>query len=438
MAKRNTKKLNLLNTNIMDPNRIFVNSDYTASPASDLKNADINRYKWFHLPLPLEVQFNNLLSRVISLDQDYLYGRNGVNMPNYYNPSFCLALGECPAPILFSTSDGSVPALDPCHVNFDLEGSGYLRRPMFHYERLINVDPLNPAPLDFTLKIKSLTVGTLMWLYYYERMGIFKILGALMDDYNYSGRYPISSKITWDGNNDVFMNKYTSLMEGISLLYRQGLSSNLRDRVCSYQRVLGVSISNDVNITSEKNEGFMKSFNKLIGYMLEFYKAKQLAVAIQSAGNTSRSSVATQTSIRDTIIEMNQHFEVMEYGRNMINTFTGIATVYITICLIQLIRNEIGIPNQYEKPEEFIPAAYDLLVLKRGAGTNNTNRFTIYDNCASYGYRLLTDIQLLNTTLIQPVAVGSVLDLWLNDVEGLVEGYNNAYKSVEEPAGAMM
>jgi hypothetical protein len=161
-------------------------------------------------------------------------------------------------------------------------------------------------------------------------------------------------------------------------------------------------------------------------------------VAIQSAGSNGRSSVATQTSIRDTIIEMNQHFEAMEYGRNMINTYTGIATVYITICLIRLISNEIGIPKQYEKPEEFIPAAYDILVLKKAAASNNTNRFTIYDNCASYGYRLLTDIQLLNTTMIRPVSVGSSLDLWLNDVEGLVEGYNNAYRSVEEPAAAMV
>lgn len=420
----------------MDPNRIFLNSDYTADPASDLKNADVNRYKWFHLPLPLEVQFNNLLSRVISLDQDYIYGQNGVSIPNYYNSNFCLALGECSAPILFSA--GNSPILDPCQVNLDWEASGYLRRPMFHYERISNIDPANPPAYDFTLKIKSLTAGALLWLYYYERMGIFKILGTLMDDYNYNGKYPISAKITWNGSNDVFTNKYTSLMEGISLLYRQGLSSNLRDRVCTYQRVLGVSIANNLNITSEKNEGFMKSFNKLIGYMLEFYKAKQLAVAIQSAGNTGRSSVATQTSIRDTIIEMNQHFENMEYGRNLVNTFTGIATVYVTICLIQLIRNEIGIPNQYEKPEEFIPAAYDILVLKKAAASSSTNRYTVYDNCASYGYRLLTDIQLLNTTLIQPVAVGSVLDLWLNDVEGMVEGYHNAYKSVEEPASAMV
>ncbi|WP_347157546.1 hypothetical protein [Pontibacter chitinilyticus] len=430
----------------MASNQIFVNGDATiaAGDPDFEKKADINHFKWYHLPLPLELQYNNLLASVVSLDSDYINGDHGVAIPNYYNKNFCLALSrECVPAVIERASDGEnggQPTLNACQVNLGFEGAGYLQRPMFHYIRLQN--PPDQAssnlPADFfKLDLKSLTVGTLIWLYYYERMGIFKILGALMDDYNYTGKYPISSKIGWNGTNDVFVNKYSSLMEGVCLLYRQGLSSNLRDRICSYQRVLGVTIENNMNIVTEKNEGFMKSFNKLIGYMLEFYKAKQLAVAIQSAGNNGRSSVATQTSIRDTIIEMNQHFEAMEYGRNMINTYTGIATVYITICLIQLIRNEIGIPTQYEKPEEFIPAAYDILVLKKSVTSTNANRFTIYDNCASYGYRLLTDIQLLNTTLIQPVAVGSVLDVWLNDVEGLVEGYNNAYKSVEEPVGAI-
>lgn len=427
----------------MASNQIFINND-SETPAADpdfRKKADINRFKWFHLPLPLELQYNNLLARVINLDVDYIKGQNGVAVPNFYNTNFCLALtGGCMPKDFESGAPPSPFKIDSCRVNFNEEGAGYQQRPLFHYIRMQNQpDASGNPPADFfKIDIKSLTVGALVWLYYYERMGIFKILGALMDDFNYTGKYPISSKVGFDGANDVFVNKYTSIMESLSLLYREGLSSNLRDRVCTYQRVLGVTIENGLNITSEKNEGFMKSFNKLIGYMLEFYKAKQLAVAIQSAGNNGRSSVATQTSIRDTIIEMDQHFEAMEYGRNMINTYTGIATVYITICLIRLIRNEIGIPTQYEKPEEFIPAAYDILVLKKTAASNNTNRFTIYDNCASYGFRLLTDIQLLNTTMIQPVAIGSSLDLWLNDVEGLVEGYNNAYKSVEEPAAAMV
>lgn len=404
-----------------------------ATPAEDKTH-----FKWQHMPLSMQFHYNYVLNKVIKYDQALLH-QPGVASPNYYNINYCLALGKCsdkPAepPVGRLPENGS---RNPCVVDFS-EGVNYIQLPGFHYLRNVNLLTKIPIPpngdeLDLTLEINSLTVGAVIWLYYYERMGIFKILGALMDDYNYKGTYPISARV----ENNVFSNAYTDLMENISLLYRLGISSNLRDRVCTYQRVLGVTIENNLNIDSEKNEGFMKTFNKLIDYKLEFYKAKQLAQAIQNTGATVRSSVATQTSIRDTIMVMKQHLEAMEYGRNMINTFAGIATVYMTICLVRLIKDEIGIPRQYETPEEFIPAAYDLLVLKRTAMPAAINRFTIYDNCASYGYRLLTDIQLADVNQFRTSALNSPLDLWLNDVEGIVEGYNNAYKAVEEPASMM-
>jgi hypothetical protein len=388
------------------------------------------------------VHYNYLLSRVVEFDDAIIHS---TSKPNYYNKNYCLALDKCNADSFVTQPGGLI--LNEDFVNnrsictSDLnEAVRYLQLPGFEYKR--EFSGLNPVPipntndaLDLTIDISSLTVGSVIWLYYYERMGIFKILGALMDDYNYKGKYPISSKV--DGG--IFANQYTFLMESISLLYREGLSSNLRDRICTYQRVLGVTIENNLNIETEKNEGFMKTFNKLIDYMLEFYKAKQLAVAIQNSNGTSiRSSVATQTSIRDTILVMQQHLESMEYGRNMINTFTGIATVYITLGILRLIKEEIGIPKQYDSPEEFIPAAYDILVLKRSVVPATTNRFTIYDNCASYGYRLMTDIQLADVRQFRTSQQNSPLDLWLNDVEGVVEGYNNAYRSVEEPAAAMV
>ena len=411
---------------------------------------DTAHFKWNNVPFSMQAHYNYLLGRVLDFDREIIAPSTpGNSVPNYYNENYCLALRECAG---YSNSHNLCDTDFLKNFNYGAclidcnEAVKYLQLPSFRYIREfsgtnpmpippIENDPSKQNFLDLKIDISFLTVGAILWLYFYERMGIFKILGTLMDDYNYRGKYPISSKI----KDNVFENTYTFLMENISLLYRQGLSSNLRDRICTYQRVLGVTIENKLNIDSEKNEGFMKTFNKLIGYMLEFYKAKQLTQAIQNTGSTNiRSSVATQTSIRDTIQVMQQHFESMEYGRNMINTFTGIATVYITICLIRLVKDEIGIPKQYEKPEEFIPAAYDILVLKRSVTPGAINRFTIYDNCASYGYRLLTDIELANVTEFRTSAQNSVLDLWLNDVEGLVEGYNNAYKSVEEPASAMV
>lgn len=314
----------------------------------------------------------------------------------------------------------------------------WLLFPKFIYERKASLKPTEiPPGLDFTFNTGGLTVGAVAWLYFYERMGIFKILGALLDDYNYRGKYTISGRRVDSKNQPI---NYSTLMDMICTLHRAGLSSNLRDRICLYQRVLGVTIENKLGIESERNGGFMNTFNRLIDYMLEYYKAKQLAQAIQAQSSPTqpRSSVATQTSIRDNINVLKQHFEPLQYGRNQINTFLGIATVHATLCLVNMLKAEIGIPAQYEKPEEFIPAAYDILVAKRSPTINEANRFIIYDNCASYGYRLLTDIETIDLELIPALALGSTLDTWLNDIEGLVEGYRNAYSAVPEKVEAIV
>jgi tetratricopeptide (TPR) repeat protein len=312
--------------------------------------------------------------------------------------------------------------------------------PPFYYNRLLSLPtPIkdkngNLLDINFDFSTSGLTVGAVLWLYYYERMGIFKILGALMDDYNYRGKYTITGNRKDSNGNP---NGYSTLMDMVCTWHRLGMSSNLRDRICLYQRVLGVSIENNLGVESERNTGFMGTFNKLLDYMLEYYKDKRLAVAINNS-TSGRSSVATQTSIKDTINLLRQQFEPFQYGRNQINTFLGIATVHATICLLYNIRKEIGVPDQYESPEEFIPATYDILVAKRSVTLNETNRFIVHDNCASYGYRLLTDLETADLAQFQPVATGGVLDLWLDDVEGWVEGYRNAYSSVSEKVEAIV
>lgn len=337
-----------------------------------------------------------------------------------------------------STASARVAINDGCA---DKEAT-YFCLPNFYFLRKMALAEIPKSTtgqdlIDLSFNTNSLTVGSLLWLYYYERMGIFKILGALMDDYNYRGKYTIAGSRL---DNKGIAIDYSVLMDMIGNMYRTGISSNQRDRICTYQRVLGVTIENNLGVESEKNAGFMGTFSKLIDYMLEYYKAKQLSQAIQSQTGAvlPRSSVATQTSIRDTMNLLKQQFEPMEYGRNQINTFLGIATVHATLCLVNMVRKEIGIPDQYEKPEEFIPAAYDILIRKRPVTLTETNRFIVYDNCASYGYRLLTDIETADINLLSTIAVGSTLDIWLNDVEGLVEGYRNAYASVPEGVEAIV
>ena len=336
---------------------------------------------------------------------------------------------------MFSMVQG-LSAANPISCVDDIEDTHFCM-PQFNYVRKLSIEQkrLDEKKIQFKYETNGLTVGSVLWLYYYERMGIFKILGVLMDDYNYKGKFTISGSRKNENGNAI---TYSALMDMICTLHRLGMSSNLRDRICTYQRTLGVSIPNNLGIESERNQGFMQNFNKLIENMLEYYKSKQLAVAINT-GNQPRSSVSTQTSILDTMQLLKNQFEPFQYGRNAINTFLGIATVQATLCLVNMLRSEIGIPAQYDKPEEFIPAAYRILVEKRSVtSASESNRFIIYDSCASYGLRLLTDIETADISQLTTVGVGATLDLWLDDVEGWVEGYRNAYASVPEGAEAMV
>ncbi len=416
----------------------------------------------------IRTQYNELLNLVIDKDQLF-YGNK---RPNFYNHSLCLALDKCPlgtelsdylksigccddniitaakpaktvgSASAVSVEDTTRSIANPLPVCLDVNKlDSYVQKPKFEYIRKPSIGmndgkftlPNSDEVFNFNLKTNGLTTGAVLWLYFYERMGIFKILGALMDDYNYRGKYPISNKLR---KNDKPESDYPALMDMVCTLYRIGVGSNLRDRICTYQRVLGVSIENNINAESERNEGFMKTFNKLIDYQLEYYRAKQLANAINNG--LSRSSVATLTSIKDTILVLQQQFESLLYGRNQINTFMGISMVYGTISLVRMIKDEIGVPRQYERPEEFIPAAFDILVSKKAVTMNESNRFIIYDNCASYGYRLLTDIETLDIIDVSPNATRSALDVWLDDVEGIVEGYRNAYNAVPERVEAIV
>lgn len=421
----------------------------------NLFNQDQNIFKWKDVKTFLiRSQYNEMLDFVMTnYIEQYPIPTTPANQvrpagqPNFLNRNYCLTIEPCPPSI---EVDNTTPAKGAgkesgttkntrIPVNYDDECSTdypfWFWLPRFIYERKLSLPEIPKLPngdsLIFDFNTNGLTVGAVIWLYFYERMGIFKILGALLDDYNYRGKYTISGRRL---TPNLIPINYSTLMDMICTLHRVGISSNLRDRICLYQRVLGVSIENNLNIESERNSGFMKTFNRLIDYMLEYYKAKQLAQAIQTQAGTiqPRSSVATQTSIRDTINVLKQHFEPLQYGRNQINTFIGIATVHATLCLVYMLKAEIGIPTQYEKPEEFIPAAYDILVAKRSLTLNEANRFIIYDNCASYGYRLLTDIETIDINQLNTIATGSTLDTWLNDIEGLVEGYRNAYSVVPE------
>ena len=76
--------------------------------------------------------------------------------------------------------------------------------------------------------VKRLFIADLIWLYYFERMGIFKILGVILDDFATNGKIPMS-------NNTLS----AFVMETMVRLMKNGLSSTVRDRDSSYRRCLG-------------------------------------------------------------------------------------------------------------------------------------------------------------------------------------------------------
>ena len=85
------------------------------------------------------------------------------------------------------------------------------------------------SPTD---RIKRLFIGDLVWLFYFDRMGIFKILGALLDDFASKGKFPI------DISNP--KNELTSIiLEAMVRQTKTGLSSTVRDRDGTYRRAVG-------------------------------------------------------------------------------------------------------------------------------------------------------------------------------------------------------
>lgn len=72
-------------------------------------------------------------------------------------------------------------------------------------------------------------------------------------------------------------------------------------------------------------------------------------------------------------------------------------------------------PSAYGSPHEFIPAAYNIVVLEDKNAPLETSRYENRKNCAESGRDILLDIEMIDHT--NPAA-GGELDLWLNIIEG--------------------
>jgi len=288
----------------------------------------------------------------------------------------------------------------------------------------------NPPPQPHTTvpHLRRLFLGDVLWAFYFDRMGIHQILGAILDSFAYNGRLPISN-----GSIDATSYRDDIAALVLEVMVRQtkmGMSNTNRDRNALFRTTLGwvSETGRKLNLDTQVNTGFNSLFHKFIFHAQEFYRDKRLAVAIQgAAGGIAKPSVATLITISNTIDVLKKRFEAFQYGRNYYNALSSILWTIGGLSVIRELRTTIGIPAAFDAADEFVPAAYDLLVLKRPVTQGDTNRFIVHRQAAQNGRDLLLDMEVINH--LDTGEVGE-LSRWLTQVEPKVESYRTAYQTL--------
>lgn len=268
---------------------------------------------------------------------------------------------------------------------------------------------------NLTNRINKLFIGDAIWLFYFERMGIFKIIGGILDDYANGGKYPISSD-----------NVTSLILEMMIREVKKGTGSTIKDRAYTYARCLGWKLTTQpTEIDPNKilvNNGFTKLFHKFVNTSLYYFKEKRLAEAIKDVQLASPSA-ATKIAIQDTISLLKNSFEAFHHGRNYYNILNGIIWVISGIDLIFRLRDTFGIPLSYTRLDQIIPAAYHILVEKKSLNTSDANRYKLHYECAHDARDVIIDI----AEDVIDFNDSNTLGVWLNLIEPRIEGYRIAY-----------
>ncbi len=282
-------------------------------------------------------------------------------------------------------------------------------------------------PAAVTPHISRLFVGDAVWLFWMgDRLGIFHILGAILDSYASTGMIPISSGSIDPGVKDDVL---AIVLEVMVRQMKQGLASSVRDRASLFRASLGWNSpqGKNLNLQTQVNTGFNTQFHKLIHGALEWYRDLRLAEAIRTTALPATPSTSTLVSIKDTIDVLKKRFEAWEYGRNMYNTLSGIVWTLAGMSVIRELRTSLGIPPAFNDPHEYIPAAYDLLVAKRPITSGDENRYDLHRRLAMNGRDILLDLEVIDFT---DTTSGGALERWLRQVESKVEEYRTAYRTL--------
>lgn len=340
-----------------------------------------------------------------------------VELDTLIGPALDRDLADCHATVSFDTTTDGQRSLWPsdcciCEPCVTLNG----------YRTHATGDKAPPMP---SVGIRRLFIGDALWLFYYHQMGVPQILGAILDAFAVTGRLPISNgSFDTDGVDD---NIVAMILEIMVRQAKSGDAPGVRDTSTLFRTALGwnTKVGAALNVDSEVNSGFSSLFHRFIFNALEFYRDRRLAVAIQSqAVPNARPSVATLITLQNTIDVLKKRFEPFNYGRNYYNTLAGIVWVISAMSVVRQLRGTIGIPTAYGDPHEFIPAAYDLLVLKRPVTRGDVNRYSVHRDCAVNGRDILLDLEVL--AYDQP----GKLEAWLTQVEPKIEAYRTAYRNL--------
>jgi len=285
-----------------------------------------------------------------------------------------------------------------------------------------------PSSISTVPHLQRLFLGDVVWAFYFDRMGVHQILGAILDAFASNGRLPISN-----GSIDIttFQDDVVALV--LEVMVRQtkmGMSTMVRDRNALFRTVTGwvTEAGRKLNLDTQVNTGFNTLFHKFIFHAEEFYRDKRLAVAIQGAvGGIAKPSVATLVTISNTIDVLKKRFEAFQYARNYYNTLSAILWTVGGLSVVRELRSTLGIPSAFDAPDEFVPAAYDLLVLKRPVTQGDANRFIVHRQCAENGRDVLLDMEVINQS---DTSEGGELQTWLAQVEPKIEAYRTAYQTL--------
>lgn len=281
------------------------------------------------------------------------------------------------------------------------------------------VVPVGPSPDPLPPQantLRRLFAGDVAWLFYMERMGLFKILGALLDDYALKG----SLAIEWTGE------AAPAVLEIFTRQVKMGTSSTVRDRDFTFRRVLGWTSEAGRGLGSDAvlNREFNEHFTRLCAAALQYYNEKRLGVAIQASATPGKPSVATLTTIGELGANLRRSFEGFLYGRNYLNTINGIVYAVGTMGLVKGLRDSLGIPKPLSEPHEYLGAAYDILVAKTRPGTNS-NRFIVHRDLARSARDILLQLEVVN---LEDRSSGGDLETWLGFVEDKFETYRTNYR----------